>query len=63
MRHGAIFRSRTGDLIEIDASTGRAVERPPDLPKTGEMAKARRNRRRIEAMVERRRLRTDLADY
>ena len=52
-----IYRIRTRGVIHIDPETGRAVETPPSPPKTGEPAKARQNRRRIEAMAERRRLR------
>ena len=47
---------------DIDPATGRTRERTPDPPRGPELAKARRNRRRIE-LIEERRLARELADY
>ena len=46
--------------VNVDPDTGRFVERPQKPPRAGELAKWRRNRRRIEMAEERARLRDSL---
>ena len=62
-RPAEIYRIRTGGVQHIDPTTRRPVETPPSPPKTGEVAKARRNRKRIEALSEARRLRDSVEWY